>query len=202
MSQEISRQFKIILLGDSGVGKTSLINQYIKGEFDSDQSATVGVEFQAKFITSDGENIKLGIWDTAGQEKFRTLTRQFYRNVDGVILVYDITDAKTLQSIDEYWMQQLQENATTSYQTIIVGNKSDMKETADSDSLVTTQMGQEMARKYSTLFVEASAKTSDHVQNAFDELLQRIKSETRTESEPQSYPQINQPDGPSNDYCC
>lgn len=180
MSAEYSKQFKIILLGDSGVGKTSIINQYIKNEFSDELPATVGVEFQPKYITVNGERIKLGIWDTAGQEKFRTLARQFYRNVDGVVMVYDITRVESLNNIDEYWIQQLQENATNSYQIILVGNKSDLKDKCDPNKIVTTEMGQNMARKYSTLFVEASAKTADHVQNAFEELINRINTDNNT----------------------
>ena len=203
MTQDYSRQFKIILLGDSGVGKTSIINQYIKNEFDSDQSATIGVEFQPKFVTAiDGEKIKLGIWDTAGQEKFRTLTRQFYRKVDGVVLVYDITDRSTLQHIEDYWIKQLQENATTSYQAIIVGNKSDLKEQADPEKVVTTDMGRDAAKRLSTLFVEASAKTADHVETAFDELIQRIKSENSPVLENKVELEQNQQGANDYGFCC
>lgn len=202
MSSEYSQQFKIILLGDSGVGKTSIISQYIKGEFSNEIPATVGVEYQPKFVTVDGERIKLGIWDTAGQEKFRTLTRQFYRNVDGVVMVYDITRKETLTHIDEYWVSQLQENTTNSYQMIIVGNKSDLKENSDPNSLVTTEMGQNIARKYSTLFVEASAKTADHVQNAFDELIQRIRS-TGKASDITAHVDLKTTEESTNDgFCC
>lgn len=183
MSSEYSQQFKIILLGDSGVGKTSIINQYIKGEFNNDIPATVGVEYQPKFISIDGERIKLGIWDTAGQEKFRTLTRQFYRNVDGVVMVYDITRKDTLEHIDEYWIGQLQDNTTNPYQIIMVGNKLDLKEDFDQNSLVTTEMGQNLARKHSTLFVEASAKNADQVQQAFEELVKRIMTSGKTSSQ-------------------
>ena len=206
MSTEYSRQFKIIVLGDSGVGKTSIISQYIKGEFSSELPATIGVEYLSKYVTVEDERIKLGIWDTAGQEKFRTLTRQFYRNVDGVIMVYDITRKETLTHIDDYWIQQLTENATNSYQIILVGNKSDLKDNCDPNDLVTTEMGQELARKHSAMFVEASAKTADHVQNAFEELVNRLRADGKAHVQTTSSVDIKNSDDSQNNSgmssCC
>ena len=179
---DYKEQFKIILLGDSGVGKTAIINRYCKELFDEDLDPTVGMNYQQKFITINNELVKLAIWDTAGQEKYRTLTRQFYRNVDGAILVYDISDKSTLTNLEEIWIPELKENAQTAMQMILVGNKSDLKNDPEyADKIVKTEEGMNIARKNATLFVEASAKFSEGVQNAFEELVQRLIQMPRNE---------------------
>ena len=168
---EYSVQYKIILLGDSSVGKTSIMFRYCKDLF-TNQDPTVGVQYQQKFIERDGQTIKLAIWDTAGQERFRTLTKSFYRNIDGAILVYDITKPETLKNLETSWMRELEANATTSYQMMLVGNKTDLR--GEVEGCVTTEQGEEVARRLATLFVECSAKSAEHVASAFEELVARI----------------------------
>lgn len=177
MKSYFSKQYKIILLGDSGVGKTSIVNRYIKGEYDEKSLATIGVEIQQLFLTNGNERIKFNIWDTSGQEKYHSLAPQYYRNIDGVILVYDITRISSLQNLKDFWIHQLFKYAQNQYHMVIVGNKLDLKNECDSNNLVATEMGQKIARAYSTIFVEASAKTGEHVQNAFDEFINRIISD-------------------------
>lgn len=200
----MSVNHKIVFIGDSSVGKTSIINQYIYGSVTPDHQPTIGIDFFAKSLKIDNKSIRLQIWDTAGQEKFRTLSRQFYRNVDGVILVYDITRKETLTHIDDYWIQQLTENATDSYQIILVGNKSDLKNDCDPNNLVTTEMGQELARKHSAMFVEASAKTADHVQNAFEELVNRLRADGKAPAQATSVDIKSSDDSQNNSgmSCC
>ena len=174
-TKEEYTQYKIILLGDSGVGKTAIINRYCKELFSEDNDPTIGVNFQPKFIEVNGKTIKLAIWDTAGQEKFRTITRQFYRKVDGAILVYDISDRKTLDDLEQIWIPELNANVSQGCQLMLVGNKSDLKDDPEfKDRIVPKEDGEDVARKNATLFVEASAKNSYGVKNLFEELVQRL----------------------------
>ena len=173
-AKEDYTQYKIILLGNSGVGKTAIITRYCKELFSNDMDPTIGVNFQAKFIEVNGKTIKLAIWDTAGQEKFRTITRQFYRKVDGVVLVYDIADRQSLEDLEKIWIPELNSNVQ-GCQMMLVGNKLDLKDDPElKDKIVPKEDGENVARKYATLFVEASAKNSEGVKNLFEELVQRL----------------------------
>lgn len=180
MNGNYSKKYKIILLGDSGVGKSSIINQYVKNEFINQLPATIGVEFQQKFMTINGEQVKLCIFDTSGQEKFQSISRQYYRNVDGVILVYDITKIQSLINIDRYWIQQLKENAANSYEMILIGNKTDLRNDFAQNHLVSTEMGQNYAKQYSSMFVETSAKTGENLKSALNEFFLRIHSSIKS----------------------
>lgn len=204
MSQEENSydiQYKIIILGDSNVGKTSIINRYCQGLF-SEPDITIGVNFQQKFITMDGKKLKLAIWDTAGQEKYRTMTKSFYRNIQGVILVYDVTCPESLSNLEKFWIQELEASATNAYQVMLVANKIDLRESA-SEEFVSTQMGEEVARKHATLFVEASAKSAEGVQNAFEELVMRIMKEGQpTETQQSTTKNLTENNDASSDYYC
>lgn len=173
---EYSVQYKIILLGDSAVGKTAIIDRYCKDLFIEDSEATIGLGFQQKFIKMNGKTIKLAIWDTAGQEKYRTLTKSFYRNINGAILVYDITNPESLASLENSWIPELENSATGPFQKMVVGNKLDLRE--EGKDCVTTQQGEDVARKQATLFVETSAKSAEHVVSAFEELVARIMEDS------------------------
>ena len=173
----INRHFKIVLVGDSGVGKTSIINQYVLKEFDPDIKPTISVGYTSSILTlSTGYKVKIGIWDPAGQEKYRSLTKQFFRNIQGAILVYDISKKKSLTNLDEYWIPQLIENADDSFVLFVIGNKCDLRNAENSDPLITPEIGREFAKKHAALFVEASAKTSENVEEAFHELVEQIAS--------------------------
>ena len=202
LPQEYKEQFKIILLGDSGVGKTAIINRYCKSLFTDNLEPTVGMNFQQKFIEINGDTIKLAIWDTAGQEKFRTLTRQFYRNVDGAILVYDITEKNTLENLENIWIPELISSVSSSVQMILVGNKSDLKDDPEySSNIISTEEGMNCARKNATLFVEASAKSSEGVKNAFEELVLRLIQMPRGEKVINSTINIEETNQDNNGAC-
>lgn len=198
---EYSDQYKIIILGQSGVGKTAIIDRYCRDLFQDNNDPTIGVQYRPKIIEINGKKVKLSIWDTAGQEKFRTITRQFYRNVDGVILVYNIAEKETLDALESFWIQELRDNATSQYQTIIVGNKSDLKDDPEfQDKIVPTEEGENVARRNATMFVEASALKNYGVQNAFEELVQRIMEAPR-ENDQAAPAQLKENDAASQGYC-
>ncbi|GLH03688.1 hypothetical protein R5R35_009412 [Gryllus longicercus] len=137
--------------------------------FNPEQQLTIGVDFRTKKITVDGNTVKLAIWDTAGQERFRTLTPSYYRDAQGAILVYDVSNVKTFNKL-ETWLNELDTHSTKSnIVKMVVGNKID-KEHRE----VSREEGMKFARRHATLFIESSAKTRDGVQCAFEELVQKI----------------------------
>lgn len=161
---------KILIIGESGVGKSSLLLRFTDDTFDPELAATIGVDFKVKTIAVDGNSAKLAIWDTAGQERFRTLTPSYYRGAQGVILVYDVTKRDTFTRL-ENWLNELETYCTRNdLVKMLVGNKIDKEE----NRVVDRNEGLKFARKHSMLFIEASAKTRDGVQCAFEELVEKI----------------------------
>ncbi|XP_069700470.1 ras-related protein Rab-18-B-like [Periplaneta americana] len=160
---------KILIIGESGVGKSSLLLRFTDDNFDPDQALTIGVDFKTKKITIDDNTVKLAIWDTAGQERFRTLTPSYYRDAQGAILVYDVSTKQTFTKL-ETWLDELDTYSTkNNIVKMVVGNKID-KEKRE----VSREEGMKFARRHQTLFIESSAKTRDGVQCAFEELVQKI----------------------------
>ncbi|KAF2358601.1 Small GTP-binding protein domain [Trinorchestia longiramus] len=160
---------KILIVGESGVGKSSLLLRFTDDTFDPEQSATIGVDFKVKTFTVEGNCTKLAIWDTAGQERFRTLTPSYYRGGQGVIMVYDVTNRHTFSKLD-MWLSEVDTYATKpNLVRMLVGNKIDKP-----GREVSRDEGLTFARRHAMLFIEASAKTQDGVQCAFEELVQKI----------------------------
>lgn len=169
MDEDILTALKILIIGESGVGKSSLLLRFTDDNFDPDQALTIGVDFKTKKITIDDNTVKLAIWDTAGQERFRTLTPSYYRDAQGAILVYDVSNKQTFAKL-ETWLDELDTYATkNNIVKMVVGNKID-KEKRE----VSREEGMKFARRHQTLFIESSAKTRDGVQCAFEELVQKI----------------------------
>ncbi|KAL4222968.1 Ras-related protein Rab-18 [Mactra antiquata] len=166
---DILTTLKILIIGESGVGKSSLLLRFTDDTFDPEQAATIGVDFKVKTLTVDGNKAKLAIWDTAGQERFRTLTPSYYRGAQGVILVYDVCSKSSFNKLDA-WLNEL-ETFSTKHDLIkmLVGNKIDQAKRE-----VTKEDGLKFARKHQMLFIEASAKTKEGVQCAFEELVEKI----------------------------
>src|SRR3989338_1657795 len=162
---------KILLIGDSGVGKTSIMLRFTDNSFDSESACTIGVDFKTcPFTTHDGKTVNLTLWDTAGQEKFRSLTSSWYRAAHGVIIVYDISRRETFLHIDS-WLEEVELFSTKpNLVKLLVGNKID--KTAERQ--VSREEGSEAARKREMLFIEASAKTAEGVAQTFEELVQKI----------------------------
>ncbi|XP_062994594.1 ras-related protein Rab-18-B-like isoform X2 [Elgaria multicarinata webbii] len=159
---------KLLLVGDSAVGKSSLLLRFTEDQFEPYLNATIGVDFKVKKMAIGNLSLQLAIWDTAGQERFRTLTPSYYRGAQGVILVYDVTRRETFLAL-ESWLQELEMYTKKSVVKMLVGNKID-----EPDREVERREGLQFARKHSMLFVEASAKMKDGVQNAFEEVVLRI----------------------------
>ncbi|KAJ1963785.1 hypothetical protein GGI12_001846 [Dipsacomyces acuminosporus] len=169
---EITSTFKILFIGDSGVGKSSILVRFIDDHFlpPDKVSATIGVDFRAKMYDLDGSRYKLTIWDTAGQERFRTLTSSYYRGAQGVILVYDVCSRASFEHLDEWFDELSTYCSKDDVVKMIIGNKIDK----EAERQVTRKEGAEYARKHQTLFLECSAKTKIGVQQAMEELVTKI----------------------------
>jgi len=163
--------FKILLIGDSGVGKSSIIMSYTDNTFSEEVPSTIGVDFKVTYLNDiDGKTVKLTIWDTAGQERFRTLTSSYYRSAQGVILVYDVSSRQSFENIKN-WLKEVNLYSTIAdCKKILVGNKIDLEQ----ERKVSTQMGQQFASDNQMLFIEVSAKTRQFIDQAFQELTLQI----------------------------
>lgn len=162
--------FKLLMIGDSGVGKSSLLLRFTSDSFD-DLSPTIGVDFKLKLMTIGGKRLKLTIWDTAGQERFRTLTSSYYRGAQGIIFVYDVTRRETFTNLSEIWAKEVDLYSTNQdCIKMLVGNKVDR----ENERVVTKQEGIALARQLGCLFLECSAKTHVNVENCFEELVLKI----------------------------
>ncbi|CAO4368237.1 unnamed protein product [Caenorhabditis nigoni] len=160
---------KILIIGESGVGKSSLMLRFVDDVFDPEQAATIGVDFRVTSMTIDGNRVKLAIWDTAGQERFRTLTPSYYRGAQGVICVYDVTSRSSFEKLN-HWMTEVDAYCTNdNVIKMMVANKIDMP-----NRTVTREEGLKFAKRHRTLFIEASAKTKEGVQCTFEELIEKI----------------------------
>ncbi|KAJ2747489.1 Golgi to endosome transport [Coemansia sp. BCRC 34301] len=160
---------KLIIIGDMGCGKSSLLRQFTEDTFSEKTNHTIGVEFGTKIIDIDGERVKIQAWDTAGQERFRSVTRSYYRGSIGTIFVYDITNRESFESLDKWMVDARQLTAPHSI-FVLVGNKADQ----EARRTVSFGEGESYARKNDMLFVEASAKTGDKVDSTFLALASRI----------------------------
>ena len=164
---EFDYLFKIVLIGDSGIGKSCLLLRFADDSFTENFISTIGVDFRFRTLNVDERNIKLQIWDTAGQERFRTITSAYYRGADGIILVYDKTKRDTFDHVEE-WLSEVEKFSDEHTVKFIIGNKSDMEE------VVTAEEGEAKAEKLKVNFIETSAKTADNVDLAFTMMAQEL----------------------------
>ncbi|KAI8079830.1 ras family-domain-containing protein [Halteromyces radiatus] len=153
---------KYIIIGDTGVGKSCLLLQFTDKRFMPAHDLTIGVGFGTRFVIVNDQQIKLQIWDTAGQESFRTITRSYYRGAAGALLVYDITRRETFENLST-WLQDVREHANPNTVIMVIGNKSDL----ESKRQVSREEGEKFAKDNNLFFLEASAKSADNVEEAF-----------------------------------
>ncbi|KAK4399178.1 UNVERIFIED_CONTAM: Ras-related protein RABA1f [Sesamum calycinum] len=161
--------FKVVLIGDSGVGKSNLLSRFTKNEFSQESKSTIGVEFATRSIQVDDKVVKAQIWDTAGQERYRAITSAYYRGAVGALLVYDVTRNVTFQNV-ERWLKELRGHTDTNIVIMLVGNKADLRHLR----AVPTQEAKDFAEREKTFFMETSALEALNVDQAFTEVLTQI----------------------------
>lgn len=169
MKKEYDYLFKLVLIGDSGVGKSCLLLRFADDSFTETYVSTIGVDFRFRTLDIDGKQIKLQIWDTAGQERFRTITSAYYRGADGIIVVYDITHRESFEHVDD-WLREASRYAKEGVMKMIVGNKSDR----DADRQVSVEDGSQLADKNGMEFIETSSRNATNVDAAFRLIAQQL----------------------------
>ena len=161
--------FKVVLIGDSGTGKSNLLSRFTRNEFSLDSRSTIGVEFATRSINLDGKTIKAQIWDTAGQERYRAITSAYYRGAVGALLVYDIAKHSTYINVSR-WLKELRDHADSNIVVMLVGNKSDLKHLR----AVPTDEAKAFAAENNLSFIETSALDASNVEQAFQNILTEI----------------------------
>ncbi|KAL7081787.1 hypothetical protein ACP275_14G060300 [Erythranthe tilingii] len=161
--------FKIVVIGDSAVGKSNLLSRFARDEFDHNSKATIGVEFQTQVLELDGKEVKAQVWDTAGQERFRAVTSAYYRGAVGALIVYDITRKTTFDSIKR-WLDELNTHCDTAVAKMLVGNKSDL----ESIRQVSVEEAKTLAEEEGLFFIETSALDSTNVNKSFEIVVREI----------------------------
>ena len=165
MTSEPSNIFKILTIGESGVGKTCILRRFVEDKFLKNHLATIGIDFKTKTLNINNQEIKLKIWDTAGQERFRNITTQYYKGADGIVLVYDVTDEASFDKIKD-WMDQILSNTNKAeICLILLGNKCDIEKRS-----ISYEQGKTLANELQVNFFETSAQTGQNIKDAFETL--------------------------------
>ncbi|XP_021893063.1 ras-related protein RABA3 [Carica papaya] len=167
--EKIDYVFKIVVIGDSAVGKTQILSRFTRNNFCFDSKSTIGVEFQTRTVTIKGKVVKAQIWDTAGQERYRAVTSAYYRGSVGAMLVYDITRRQSFDHVAR-WVDELRAHADNSIVIMLIGNKADLVESR----VVPTEDAVEFAEDQGLFYSETSALSGDNVETAFFRLLEEI----------------------------
>ena len=171
--------FKIVLLGDSNVGKSNILSKYLHNEFNQDSKSTVGVEFCSKtFEIDEKTTIKAQIWDTAGQERYRSITNSYYKGAKGAFIVYDITKKSSFENVDS-WLNDLKLNNNENINIILIGNKSDLEEKRE----ISVEIGEKKAINNKIGFIETSAKNGNNIEKVFDEMIKNIYEKNKEDIE-------------------
>ncbi|CAD8048183.1 unnamed protein product [Paramecium sonneborni] len=161
--------FKFIIVGDTNVGKSCLLLQFTDSRFRNEHDATIGVEFGSRNLKINDKQIKLQIWDTAGQESFKSITRSYYRGSIGGILVFDVTNRQSFENVQK-WYNEIQGYACDKIEMVIVGNKIDLEERRE----VSSEEAKKFAQKFKFDYFETSAKTGENVDNVFESMANKV----------------------------
>ncbi|CAE5956994.1 unnamed protein product [Arabidopsis arenosa] len=167
--EEYDYLFKVVLIGDSGVGKSNLLSRFTRNEFCLESKSTIGVEFATRTLQVEGRTVKAQIWDTAGQERYRAITSAYYRGALGALLVYDVTKPTTFENVSR-WLKELRDHADSNIVIMLIGNKTDLKHLR----AVATEDAQSYAEKEGLSFIETSALEALNVEKAFQTILSEI----------------------------
>ena len=178
MSEEFDYIFKVVIVGDSGVGKTNLIGRYLKNEYRQDTKATVGVEFGEKKFDINGLKIKAQLWDTAGQERYKAITSMYYKGAKGALIVFDLSSKTTFVNAEK-WYNEIKKATDPSINLILVGNKSDLKDKRQ----VNTEDAENKAKEMGIAYMETSALNAENVDKAFSWLIEEISKKLKKEDE-------------------
>ena len=161
--------YKILLLGDSSVGKTCFLMRYTDNTYQEIHMSTIGIDNKFKDVElEDGKKVKIQIWDTAGQDRFRSITRNYYKGANGIVLIFDVTNKKSYENVKN-WVKQIKEEVSSRVTIILVANKIDDV----NHRIVTKEEGEKIANECGLMFFECSAKTGENIEHAFNELVKK-----------------------------
>lgn len=177
LGPDYDRLFKLLLIGDSGVGRSCLLLRFADDQFNDNYVSTIGVDFKIRSMSVEDRKIRLQLWDTAGQERFRAIASSYYRRAHGVIVTYDITDRRSFDHVTQ-WVEEIKKYAAPGTKALIVGNKCDMA----SKRTTSFEEGQELAKSMGLEFVEASARDAHNVEAAFASLVGQVLNSQDLES--------------------
>ncbi|KQK08121.1 ras-related protein RABD1 isoform X1 [Brachypodium distachyon] len=201
-SIEYDYLFKLLLIGDSSVGKSCLLLRFADDAYVDTYISTIGVDFKIRTVELDGKSVKLQIWDTAGQERFRTITSSYYRGAHGIIIVYDVTDMESFNNVKQ-WLSEIDRYASDSVCKLLVGNKCDLVDS----KVVDTEEAKALADSLGMTFLETSAKESINVEKAFLTMSSEIKKRMATQPAAERKPTVHlhgkgQPIQQEKSSCC
>ena len=183
-------KLKLIVIGDSGVGKTNIIQRYVTDTFSTDTKATVGVEFFTKSFRVNNDIVKLEIWDTAGQERYKSITSAYYKGSRGALIVYDISRTATFDDVEK-WMAEVKEKVRGSLKMLIIGNKSDLKD----ERKISIETALDKAKSLNIPLMETSALDSTNIKKAFETLLREMYKDFKKQKEIEKKDNTNKSEG-------
>jgi small GTP-binding protein len=163
MSKKADLTIRLLMIGDSSVGKTSILTKYVTDEFNPQFQTTIGVDFQIKHIKANNKTIKLQLWDTAGQEKFKAVITSYFRNTHGALVVYDVTNKESFINIKK-WIEDINKYCSKDVNIFLIANKIDIERWR----VITTEEGRALAKKYNILYFECSAKSGQNIENIYN----------------------------------
>ena len=174
INETYDEKIKLMVIGETRVGKTSLIKKYTKNEFGGAYLTTVGIDFQEKIIKIDDKVVKLQIWDTAGEERFRNIAKNYFHTSNGFLLVYDISNKESFEKLN-FWNEQIKINAPENTKCIVIGNKTDLNDKRE----VSQMEGEKLSKEYKLGFYETSAKDGNNVNKVFEDLASEIMKDIK-----------------------